>query len=119
MINDKANNYIPLESLISDDEKRILAIIWSTEPMSFFDICNALRRIDMCPEKGDKKGWGQLFKLLGEFESVGYVDVERTGKSLESIQLTEKGRDLIRNFADMYRGLFKQLEREKEEFDFY
>ena len=98
------------EQMMKEQEEKdlkILSVIGSTEPSTFFDLCNGLRRLDICPEKGDKTGWGTLFRKLGEYEAEGLCKTVRKNKNIETIQLTQSGADKVRDFADSKRELFQ------------
>jgi hypothetical protein len=96
----------------TSDDLELLKLIWSTEPMGFFDLCNAMRQEGTCPAKGEKAEWGALFRHLGELEGAGWIKCERIKKNLESLQLTDKGADVVRNFADSKRPIFDVLDEE-------
>jgi hypothetical protein len=84
------------------DEDNILAAIGSTEPSSFSEFCRALKD---CPAKGDTAAWREVFATLEWLEHQKLVIVERNGRSIESLILTEAGADRIREKLDKGRGL--------------
>jgi hypothetical protein len=84
----------------------ILSAIGSTEPSTFGEFCSALKD---CPEKGDREAWAEIFGLLKEAEELGLVEVERTGKLIDSLVLTDVGADRVRAKFDGRRGLFQNL----------
>lgn len=43
------------------------------------------------PAKGDKEEWADLFDCISAAENLGLVEVERNGKLIESLILTEAG----------------------------
>lgn len=96
---------------ITDEEMKILSLVWSTEPMKFFDLCNALRPHNLCPVKGDKAAWGKLFGTLGTLRQRNYLDYNKNKitHSLENLQLTKEGADLVREYADKQRGLLNSM----------
>lgn len=47
--------------LTDADEDNILAAIGSTEPSTFGEFCRGLK---ICPAKGDRDGWRELFAAL-------------------------------------------------------
>lgn len=83
--------------------------------MGFFDLCNALRDVDLCPGKGDKLGWGNLFRTISHFETLGWIECDRKGKSLESLQLTDLGASFVIGAKDKKRPLFGKLELDDDE----
>lgn len=95
------------------DELKLMRLIWSTEPMGFFDLCNALRIAGECPVKGDKQEWAILFSRLNAIEKLQWIECTRIGRSIETLQLTDLGADVVRNFADSKRELL-HLEEEEE-----
>lgn len=105
---------------LTESEMKVLSLIWSTEPMEFFDLCNALRPHNMCPTKGDKAGWGMLFRTIGELQSRKLVNCIRNKntKNIEQLQLTKDGANLVRSFADNNRELFRNLPVETESEDY-
>jgi DNA-binding transcriptional ArsR family regulator len=84
-------------------EDSVLSAIGSTEPSSFSEFCRALKD---CPMKGDVAGWREVFETLERLERQGLVVVERQGRSIESLILTDTGADRIRAKLDAGRGLF-------------
>ena len=85
---------------------QILSVIGSTEASTFGELCNALRRVNLCPEKGDKTAWGMLFKKLGEYGRDGWLKIEMEGRNMKTFQLTKESADKVRDFADSQRELF-------------
>lgn len=113
-----AQQLVDKEFTLTEEELKLLSIVGSTEPSTFFEFCNGLRNIDLIPEKGDKVGWSQLFRCVNDLERREYVTVKRLKGRIESIQLTQKGADSVREFADKTRTLFNNLfEKEDDEFD--
>lgn len=100
--------------LIPTDYK-ILSIIGSTEASDFGELCNGLRNIDMLPPKGDKSGWGAVFQQLRELQTQGYLNVETSGGRMQSFQLTSKGADAVRGYADTSRGILQEVDRRESE----
>lgn len=90
---------------MTDDDLNFLALIPSTEPFSFNELCTALA--DDCPH--DKNEWRALFVRLEGFESAGYVEVSRVAGKIDGVQLTESGAALIRDLNDKKRGLLSLL----------
>lgn len=88
------------------DEDVVLAAIGSTEPSSFSEFCRALKD---CPMKGDREGWREVFATLEWLEHQGLVTIERSGRSIESLILTDAGADRIRAKLDTGRGLLASL----------
>lgn len=92
------------EQMVAEQEQKdlqILSVIGSTEPSTFNELCNGLRRLNICPEKGDKTGWGTLFRKLGEYKAEGLVIVEMDGRNMKSFQLTKVGADKVREFVQV------------------
>jgi len=88
------------------DEDVILAAIGSTEPSTFNEFCRALKD---CPMKGDTAGWREVFATLEWLEHQKLVVIERNGRSIESLILTDAGADRIREKMDKGRGLLASL----------
>jgi hypothetical protein len=88
------------------DEDNILAAIGSTEPSSFNEFCSGLKD---CPAKGDREGWREVFATLEWLERQKLVVIERSGRSIESLILTDAGADRIREKMDKGRGLLEGL----------
>lgn len=86
---------------------QILSVIGSTEASTFGELCNALRRVNLCPEKGDKTAWGMLFKKLGAYGKDGWLKIEMEGRNMKTFQLTKEGANKVRDFADSQRELFQ------------
>jgi hypothetical protein len=76
------------------EENAIMAAIGLTEPSTFNEFCRALRD---CPRKGDKDAWRELFATLEWLEHQGLVEIERNGRSIESLILTDSGASRIRS----------------------
>lgn len=89
-----------------DAELDYLRVIWFTEEMGFFDLCNALRKVNLCPEKGDSTGWGNLFRTIAHFETMGWVECSRKGRNIETLKLTDLGASFVREAKDKGRPLF-------------
>lgn len=96
---------------LSTNDLKLLSVIWSTEEMTFFDLCSALRRIDECPVKGDKAGWANLFRWLGDMEVGGWILVDRIKSKLESLILSDQGADAVRDFVDGRRPILVEAEK--------
>ena len=92
--------------------ENILSVVWSSEAMTFNDLCDALG--NDCPEKGDREAWRDLFRQLESAKAVGLITLEKRDGRIESIQLTKRGADKIRERADSRRGLFRNLKAEEE-----
>lgn len=75
------------------EENAVLAAIGSTEPSTFNEFCRALKD---CPSKGDREGWRELFATLEWLEHQGFVQIERGGRGIESLILTDKGAARVR-----------------------
>jgi hypothetical protein len=88
------------------DEDNILSAIGSTEPSTFSEFCRALKD---CPIKGDTAGWREVFATLEWLEHQKLVVIERSGRSIESLILTDAGADRIRAKLDEGRGLLEGL----------
>lgn len=89
-----------------EDEDNILAAIGSTEPSTFNEFCRGLKD---CPPKGDTAGWREIFATLEWLEHQKLVVIERNGRSIESLILTDAGADRIRGKLDASRGLLSSL----------
>lgn len=70
------------------DEHDVLAAISFKSATGFSEFCSALND---CPERGDREGWRELFSLLNKCERNGFVIIERDGRNIESLQLTDAG----------------------------
>ncbi len=88
------------------DDITILAAVGSTEETSFSEFCSAL---DDCPESGDRDGWREVFNLLRQLETHGFVEVSRTKGKIDSMILTEAGANRVRERLDKRRGLLSAL----------
>lgn len=88
------------------DEDKILAAIGFTEPSSFNEFC---RSYDDCPAKGDTAGWREVFATLEYLEHQGLIKIDRAGKKIDTMILTEEGASRIRAKLDAKRGLFQEL----------
>lgn len=73
---------------------RILVNIGATESTSFRELCNALG--DDTPEKGDSKGWRELFQTIDALEQCALIEVERRDSRFESAILTPLGAERAR-----------------------
>jgi len=89
------------------EEDDILAAIGSTEPSSFSEFCRELKD---CPVKGDTAAWRELFATLEWLEHQKLIVIERSGRSIESLILTEHGADRVRGKLDKTRGLFRSID---------
>ncbi len=84
----------------------ILAACSSTEPSTFNEFARALKD---CPAKGETAEWREVFGLLNQAEREGLVEVERAGKSIDSLILTDTGAERVRSKLDNKRELFDLL----------
>ncbi len=75
------------------EENAVLAAIGSTEPSTFNEFCRELKD---CPSRGDKDAWRELFATLEWLEHQGFVKIERAGRSIESLILTDDGAARVR-----------------------
>lgn len=73
---------------------RLLSVIPSTEPSSFFEVLKYLG--SYAPERGDKGAWRDFFKTIRMMEREGLIAIEWDGDKIESLQLTESGATLAR-----------------------
>jgi len=89
------------------EEDGILAAIGSTEPSTFNEFCRSLKD---CPAKGDTAAWRELFATLEWLEHQQLVRIERSGRSIESLILTDAGADRIRSKLDNTKGLFRLID---------
>lgn len=87
------------------DTDKILAAIGSTEATTFSEFCHAYAD---CPEKGEREAWRELFDALRELERDGLAEVERAGRNIQSLMLTDAGADRVRGKLDAGRGLFQE-----------
>lgn len=71
----------------------LLAAISSTEPCTFSEFLAGLPDV---PERGHSSEWAELFDQLRWAENAGLVEIERTGKSIESLLLTAEGVEAVR-----------------------
>ena len=101
---------VDLGQIMEDSDLEIMQHIGSTEPSTFFELCNALRTHGLCPEKGDKAAWSNLFKTLNKFVAEGYATCKKHNNQIQSIQLTKEGADKIRDYADKNRPLIVEDE---------
>lgn len=90
---------------MNDNDLEFLALLPSTEPFTFTELCAALG--DDRPR--EKSEWRALFVRLEGFESDGYVEVSRVAGKIDGVQLTESGAALIRDRNDRKRGLLSLL----------
>jgi hypothetical protein len=75
------------------NEDIILRAIPSTEPASFGEFCNELGA-----DKPDcRDDWAILFKLLDKLEHDGLVTIDRLGRRVDSLILTDAGADRVRS----------------------
>lgn len=74
----------------------VLQAIPVTEPADFREF---LRGLPDIPSKGDRDAWRDLFETLEGLEADGLVEVERAnaGGAIESLILTEEGKEMVRN----------------------
>lgn len=73
---------------------QILKAIPSTEPATWYEFVNALG--SDAPNRGDKKGWWDVFQVLDGLERDGLIEVERDDGQIESVILTESGAHQVR-----------------------
>lgn len=97
------------------EELDLMRVIWSEEPMGFFDLCNALRIQGTCPQKGEKQEWAILFSRINVIEKLQWITCTRDGRSISTMQLTKLGADVVRNYADSKRELIQVIEEEEKE----
>ena len=71
----------------------ILTAIPSTEPCTFTEFLNGLPDV---PERGHSSEWAELFDQLRAAENAGLIEIERTGKNIESLMLTAEGAEAVR-----------------------
>lgn len=95
---------------LNERNMQILSCISYTEPTGFGELCGNLRQLDLCPEKGDKIGWSEIFNDLNYLNQQGYLSVEKIGGKIEELQITDKAADLIKGLKDQDRGLLRMLE---------
>lgn len=72
---------------------KLLKVIGYTEPTDFSELCTGLGSFRPCssPE------WAKLFQAVDDMEEEGLVETDKSGRNLESIQLTEEGAALARD----------------------
>lgn len=106
---------------LGETDLKLLSIIGYTEPSTFFELCDGLRRpdINMCPAKGDKASWAGLFINLRALADDGLLIVKTVNKRMESFQLTDAGADIVRDFADGRRPILEAIEEDERESDPY
>lgn len=75
----------------------ILKAIPSTEPATFYEFVGALG--DDAPERGDKKGWWELFRDLEDLADSAVIEIERQATHIESLMLTEIGAATYRELS--------------------
>lgn len=86
-------------------EEQILSVIPLTEPDDFRTFCNSLG--DDCPQ--ERTEWAELFNTLRLLERQGDIMIDRLGRRIEFLQLTEQGANRIREFNDAKRPLLQLL----------
>ena len=101
----KKEVFVDLGQIMEDSDLEIMQHIGSTEPSTFFELCNSLRTHNLCPVKGDKAGWSSLFKKLHKFVANGDAVATKSGSNIQTIQLTKQGADKVREFADRNRPI--------------
>lgn len=74
------------------DEIIILRAIPSTEEASFGEFCNNLGSDK--PE--NKSEWAQLFRQLDKLETDDLIEIERAGRNIDTLILTEAGAAKVR-----------------------
>lgn len=112
-----ANELTFAEQMVAEQEEKdlkILSVIGYTEPSTFSELCNGLRTLAICPEKGDKTGWSVLFRKLGEFKTGNLVAIVMEGRNMKLFQLTQLGADKVRAYSERQRGLFQVQEEEDD-----
>lgn len=77
------------------EKAKILEVIPSTEPCSFGEFCS---EYPDTPAKGERSEWAGLFGRLSELERDGLLRIERDGRNIEGMQLTEAGAQWVRDF---------------------
>lgn len=95
--------------LLPDDYK-LLSIIGSTEPSTFSELCQGLKRPDIDMYPMNKAGWGSLFQGIRELESTGYIATASRGGRMVSFILTPLGAAAIKDWADNHRPLIATSE---------
>jgi len=105
---------VDLGQIMEDFDLEIMQHIGSTEPSTFFELCNSLRTHNLCPVKGDKAGWSSLFKTLHKFVADGDAVATKSGSNIQTIQLTKQGADKVREFADRNRMLLNLADKNSE-----
>lgn len=77
------------------EKAKILEVIPSTESCSFGEFCG---NYPDTPAKGERSEWAGLFGRLAELERNGLLRIERDGRNIEEMQLTEAGAQWVRDF---------------------
>lgn len=90
---------------MNEEDLNFIALIPSTEPATFNELCQALG--DDRPR--ERTEWRLLFLRLERFEAEGYLEVSRVAGKIDGVQLTESGAALIRDRNDKKRGLLSML----------
>jgi hypothetical protein len=90
-----------------EDQAELLACIGFNEATNFSEWCRAMRQQGIYPD--DKGEWRACFSLVRYCESQKLLEVERDPTdNIESLQLTEEGAALVREFDDARRGRHDQ-----------
>lgn len=71
----------------------ILKAIPSTELADFGEFCTALG----ADKPDDRAGWADLFSTLSDLEEHGLIEVSRSGRTIDTLILTEAGTALVKN----------------------
>jgi hypothetical protein len=87
------------------DKEKLLGLIWSSEPIDFSSLCEALRDAGMYPES--KPEWGKVFRALDDLASDGLIEIEKLGGKFSAAQLTHAGADRVRGALDAQRPLLR------------
>jgi len=81
------------------EKAKILEAISSTESCSFGEFCSDYPGT---PAKGERSEWAGLFGRLSELEHDGLLRIERDGRNIEEMQLTEAGAQWVRDFRKVH-----------------
>lgn len=83
-------------------KEEILLAIGFTEASTFGEFCGALG-----DKKPSNKGeWRVLFQNLSTYQAEGLVEVIREGGDIATLQLTERGANMLKDIADARRPMF-------------
>ena len=86
-------------SFNTKEKAKILEAIPSTEPCSFSEFCNDYPDT---PSKGERSEWAGLFGRLSELERDDLLRIERDGRNIQEMQLTEAGAQWVRDFRKVH-----------------